>query len=139
MRTPGEKRAIPAEEAHRLPFVLADRSVEVLKISGFDNAGHNVEELAPGPADAARKHDHPGTADLVHNRNTDEGTGIGMLAQVAVKIAVRSIDDRNGPRSRKIHDLAGVIDQSDRVGLGEAVQSVEKEMVNLLGPIRSLN
>src|ERR1700730_2934831 len=134
MRMPGEKRAVPAEEAHRLTLVCADRSVEVFKISGFDNAGHNAEELAAGPADAAREHDHPGTADLVHNRNTDERSGIVMLAQIAVKIAVRSIDDRHGPRARKIHDLARVIDQSERVGLGEAVQSVEKEMVNLLGP-----
>jgi len=57
-----------------------------------------------------------------------------MLAQIAVKIAVRRIDDRNRPRARKIHDLSGVIDQSDRVGLRKAVQSVEKEMVNILRP-----
>jgi hypothetical protein len=55
-----------------------------------------------------------------------------VLAQVAVKI--ESIDDRDRPRARKIYDLAGVIEQSDRVGLGEAVQSIEKKMVNLLGP-----
>jgi hypothetical protein len=95
---------------------------------------HNAEELTIGSADAAGKHDYPGTADFVHNRTTDECIRIAVFAPVAVKIAVRSIDDRNRPRTRKIYHHAGVIEQSDRVGLREIMQSVEKEMVNLLGP-----
>lgn len=98
---PDEKGAVPAEETHHLTLVHPDRSVEFFKISGIDSTGHNAEKLASRPADTARQHDHPSAADVVHNRNTDEGTGIVMLAQIAVKIAVRSIEDRNGHAREK--------------------------------------
>lgn len=80
MRMACEKRAVPVEQAHRLAGFPADRFVEILKITGFDVAGGDAEELTVRPAEAARDRDRPRTADLAPNRRSDERHRSGMVA-----------------------------------------------------------
>jgi len=86
-----------------------------------------------GAVDAARHRQHPSAGNFVHNRHPNKGAGRVVIAPVGEEIAIRRIDDRDGPSPGKADYPAGVVDQRNSIGLGESLQPIDKKPVYLLG------